>query len=348
MRSDPESVSKLDSPDKCDLYRAHGADIGEGVSIGHGTIIIAPQIQIGDGVRLGRNSSIVLRKRFAAGTLSSFRDELVVRGDTVIFGQNTFAGSRIQIGGGGHSDPWALLVAGDNVYLGDDLFINICRPVLIGKEVFLTQRAMLVTHNIGHSILEGNENTFAPIVLEDYAQVGMNSTIYAGARVGQSAVLGSNSYLISSIPKGKLAMGVPAHVVRDAARPMDRGKQLQIAETLLRQFHELLALKGVQVSPVESGPLLFFEASHGGKKYQMGFAESMQAAEHRDWSGDENVLWAFDSSGAEIRRDVTRMNLLAKTLKGSSGLFIDSAREFLRKRGIRLEPGPWRYQKGLI
>jgi hypothetical protein len=27
---------------------------------------------------------------------------------------------------------------------------------------------------------------------------------------------------------------------------------------------------------------------------------------------------------------------------------LDSAREFCRKRGIRLEPGPWRYRAGLI
>lgn len=348
LQTDSGSVSNLPSAEKCALYREHGAEIGEGVSIGRGTTIIAPQIQLGDRVRFGENSSIILRERFAAATLSSFREGLVVRGGTVVFGENTFAGSRIQIGGGGNADPWALFVAGDNVYLGDDLFINICRPVLVGKEAFLTQRAILVTHNIGHSILEGNENAFDPIVLEDFSQVGMNSTIYAGARVGQGAILGSNSYLISVIPKGKLAMGVPARVVRDAARPVDRKKQLEIVDTMVRQFHELLRLKGVHVSSIHSVPFLNFKASHGGKTYQMGFAEFLSAADHSIWTSNENVLWTFDSKDSTSRSDMTHMDLLAKTLHGASGLFVDSAREFLRKRGIRLEPGPWRYQKGLI
>ncbi|MBZ5501185.1 MAG: biotin/lipoyl-binding protein [Acidobacteriia bacterium] len=348
LRKDPEAIAALSPADKCKVYRKHGAEIGEDVVIGKRTILIAPQIQLGDGVRVGENSSVIVRERVAISALSSFREGLVIRGGTVVFGQNTFAGSRIQIGGGGNADPWAVFVAGDNVYLGDDLFINICRPVVIGKEVFLTQRTILVTHNIGHSILEGHENTFAPIVLEDFAQVGMNATLYAGSRVGEGSVLASNSYLISAIPKGKLAIGVPAHVVRDAARPVTRHKQLQIAETMLRQFHELLQLKHVQVEPVQTSPLLNFTAVHNGKMYQLGFLESLPTHLPPLENADETVLWTFDSAPASLSAGITVMNVLKQTLHGPSGLFADAAREFLRKRGIRLEPGPWRYHAGLI
>lgn len=348
LREKPESIADLPSEEKCKLYREHGAEIGDGAFLGKGTVIVSPQIQIGDRVRIGDNGSVVARERFAVGTLSSFREGLVVRGGTVVFGENTFAGSRIQVGGGGNADPWALLVVGDNVYLGDDLFINICRPVLVGKEAFLTQRAILVTHNIGHSLLEGYENAFAPIVLEDFAQVGMNSTLYAGARLGQGSIVASNSYLISVIPKGKLAMGVPAHVVRDAARPIERKKQLQIAKTMVRQFHELLGLKGAQLSELATDPFLNFAVNHAGRTFQIGFAEMQSDATDYKWLGTENVLWVFASSGASSEGNLAVMNLLNKTVHGCSGLFADSAREFLRKRGIRLAPGPWRYSKGLI
>jgi hypothetical protein len=33
---------------------------------------------------------------------------------------------------------------------------------------------------------------------------------------------------------------------------------------------------------------------------------------------------------------------------GSGGVVLDSVREFCRKRGIRFEPGPWRYREGLV
>ncbi len=348
LRKNPDAISNLSSADKCKAYREGGAQIGDEVFIGPGTILIAPQIHLGDRVHLGPNCGLVVRERLAISTLSSFREGLVVRGGTVIFGQNTFAGSRIQIGGGGNSDPWAVFIAGDNVYLGDDLFVNICRPVVIGKEVFLTQRTVVVTHNIGHSILEGYENTFAPVVLEDFAQIGMNSTLYAGSRVGEGAIVASNSYVISSIPKGKLAIGVPAHVVRDAVRPLTRQKQLQIVHTMVGEFHELLELKGVQVSPIVSVPFVQFTAEHEGKKYKLGFLESYNAQALSQSGADETVLWTFDSEGRTPSNGLTLINVLTKSLQGPSGLFVDSNREFLRKRGIRLQPGPWRYRKGLI
>jgi acetyltransferase-like isoleucine patch superfamily enzyme len=348
LQKDPQSFAKLSSADKCRAYRDHGAEIGEDVHIGHGTILIAPRLQLGDRVRLGDNGSLIVRERLTISSLSSFREGLTIRGGTVVFGQNTFAGSRIQIGGGGNADPWAVLIVGDNVYLGDDLFINICRPVVIGREVYLTQRAVLVTHNIGHSILDGYENTFAPIVLEDFSQVGMCSTLYAGSRIGERSIVASNSYVISTIPKGKLAIGVPAHVVRDATRPLTRQKQLQIAETMLSQYHELLQLKGIQVDSLKNDPFFHFTAAHNSKSYALGFLESFDAPPPISKPTDETIFWTFESAKNTPPSGVTVINLLAKTIHGSPGLFVESTREFLRKRGIRLEPGPWRYQKGLL
>jgi acetyltransferase-like isoleucine patch superfamily enzyme len=348
LRKNPETIASLPSAEKCRLYREHGAVIGDDVIFGQGTILVAPQIQLGDRVRIGENGSLILRERLAISAWSSFREGLSIRGGTAVFGKSTFAGKRILIGGGGNADPWALLVVGDNVYLGDDLFINICRPILLGKEVFLTQRSVLVTHNIGHSILEGWENTFAPIILEDFSQVGMNSTLYAGSRVGHSAIVGSNSYVISSIPRGKLAMGVPARVVRDAVRPIDRKKQLQIAETMVRQFQELLILKGVEASTIETQPILQFTARYQGKSYRLAFIESLAHLSSSSSGADESVVWTFESSATSPSSSWVIMDLLAKTISGPSGMFSDSAREFLRKRGIRLQPGPWLYQRGLI
>ena len=85
-------------------------------------------------------------------------------------------------------------------------------------------------------------------------------------------------------------MGIPAHVMRDAARPIDRPKQLQIAETMIRQFHELMRLKGTVVSPIQFCPFLNFEVFHGKKKYHIGFAKSASAAGHDFWTGDENAV----------------------------------------------------------
>ena len=38
----------------------------------------------------------------------------------------------IRVGGGGHRDPWATFVIGDQGFIGDEAFVNVGRPVLIG------------------------------------------------------------------------------------------------------------------------------------------------------------------------------------------------------------------------
>jgi hypothetical protein len=42
------------------------------------------------------------------------------------------------------------------------------------------------------------------------------------------------------------------------------------------------------------------------------------------------------------------LDLLARRVHGSEDVVLDSVREFCRKRGIRLEPGPWKYPGGLV
>jgi acetyltransferase-like isoleucine patch superfamily enzyme len=339
-----EAFGKLSSARKCREYARHGAWIGADVSIGEGTSIVAPRIVLGDGVKIGAHGDILCRESFSMGTLGSFRAGLTVRGGTVVLGQNVYAGSGIRIGGGGHADPWSLLCVGDNTFLGDDLFINICRPVVIGKEVFLTQRAMLVTHNVGHSVLEGYENCFEPIVLEDACQVGMGSTVYAGVRIGRSAIVASNSYVISSIPEGKLAMGVPARVVRDSARPIDRSAQLRIASTMVRDFRDLLKVKGMDVSEVTEDS---FSLARDGQRYELRFVEAYAVSHSGNDPECSHVLWVLEA-GEKAPEGATIFNLLEKTVDGATNIFTESAREFLRKRGIRFQPGPWRYRRGLI
>jgi hypothetical protein len=42
------------------------------------------------------------------------------------------------------------------------------------------------------------------------------------------------------------------------------------------------------------------------------------------------------------------LDLVERRVHGEGGVVLASVREFCRKRGIRLEPGPWRYRGGLI
>ena len=281
---------------------------------------------------------------FAVGALTSFGPRLDVRCRRVFIGANGHLGRDVRVGGGGRRDPWATLAVGDLVFVGDEAFINPCRPVVIGREVFVTMRSMLVTHNIGHSMLEGFENRFAPIVLEDRAQVGLGTVVYAGCRLGREAIVASNSYVVSDIPAGQLAIGVPAKVVGVSARPVPRARQPQLVRRMLDDFRELLELRGVDVA-VGSDHSVAVQAD--GTTSLVLFVEKVDGKFEPPETDGEVVVLTLELAG-EPPPGCAVLDLVARRAHGEGGVVLDSVREFCRKRGIRLEPGPWRYRGGLI
>ncbi len=347
LRADPATFGALSSDEKCAAYREHGARIGEGVRLGANTVIVAPRIVLEDRVEIGAGSSVECGEVFAAGELTSFGSRLEVRCRRAYVGAGGYLARDVRIGGGGNRDPQALLLLGDLVYVGDEAFINSGRPVVAGAEVFITMRSVLVTHNIGHSLLEGFENRFAPIVLEDRAQIGIGSVVYAGCRVGAESIVASNSYVVTDIPPGKLAIGVPARVSGNARRQLAPSRVLELAETIVEDLRELLVLRGHAVARLEGSTEPGFSVEVDGGSASVLLVERVDGSFQPPAAGGETVVLTLALDGPPPE-GVAVIDLLDRRLHGTGGVVLESVREFCRKRGIRLAPGPWRYRTGLI
>ena len=332
---DHDAFRALAPDDKVAVLRDAGATIGQGVDLGEGSFVLAPRIVIEDGVRLGPRATVVCEEVVSIGELSQFGPDLELRCRRAFLGAGIWAGRSVRFGGGGHRDPWATLVVGDLAFVGDEAFVNVCRPVLIGREVFLTMRSLIVTHNIGHSVLEGFENRFAPVVLEDRAQVGLGAVVYADARVGREAIVASNSYVVGDIPAGAFAIGVPAKATGSSSHKLSDSRRLELARRFIDDLHELLALRGREVSAIEDDA---FEI----EGTRVAFTQS-----YRGGGNAPAVILTLDARG-DVPDGVAVIDLIARHVHGSGGVVLDSVREFCRKRGIKLEPGPWRYPGGLV
>ena len=338
LRSDPDGFRALAPEEKVRTLRDHGASIGEGVELGEGSLVLAPRVVLEDGVRLGARATVVCEETVALGELTQFGPDLELRCRRAFLGAGIWAGRSIRFGGGGHRDPWATLAVGDLAFVGDEAFVNVCRPVLIGREVFLTMRSLIVTHNIGHSLLEGFENRFAPVVLEDRAQIGLGAVVYAGCRVGSEAIVASNSYVVGDVPAGSFAIGVPAKVTGSASHTLSAGRRQELGRRMIDDLHELLALRGHAVSAIEEGDPRGFEVEGARVLFTPSFAGGIHGPA---------VVLTLELRG-DVPDDVAVLDLLGRRVFGDGGKVLDSVREFCRKRGIRFEPGPWRYRGGLV
>jgi acetyltransferase-like isoleucine patch superfamily enzyme len=346
LRDDPASFGALSSEERCAAYRANGARIGDGVVLGEGAVVVAPRIVLEDGVAIGDQSTISCEEVFAAGELALFGRSFRLACRRAFVGAATWTGEGIRIGGGGNRDPWATFVVGDLGFIGDEVFVNVCRPVVIGREVFLTMRSVLLTHNIGHSVLEGFENRFAGVVIEDRAQIGVGAVVYAGCRVGREAIVVSNSYVVNDVHEGTLAAGVPSRPVGQASRQPARTRQVELARRIVDDLEEVLRLRGVETGPLSENGAYGFELTGADGPGRVLFLERA-APEALPLGKGDTVVLALEASGEPPERCAV-LDLLARRVHGDNGILLDSVREFCRKRGIRFEPGPWRYDEGLV
>ena len=346
LRADPAAFGALSSEERCEAYRSHGASIGEGVVLGAGTTIVAPRIVLEDGVEIGANSIVRCEEVFAAGEIAWFGESLKLTCRRAFIGAGTWIAGNVQVGGGGHRDPWATFVIGELGFMGGEAFVNVCRPVVIGREAFLTMRSVLLTHNIGHSVLEGFENRFAGVVLEDRAQIGVGAVVYAGCRIGREAIVVSNSYVVSDVHEGTLAGGVPARTIGHASRAPSRARQVELARRIVDELEELLRLSGVETGRLDEGSR-GFELTGAEGPGRVVFVESIGKDAAVPAGDGETVVLTLDASG-DTPPGCAVLDLLARRVTGEGGVLLDSVREFCRKRGIRFEPGPWRYRGGLV
>ena len=336
---DHDQFRALSPADKVVVLREAGGRIGDGVDLGESALVAAPRIVIEDGVRLGPRATVVCEEVVAIGELSQFGADLELRCRRAFLGAGIWGGRSVRFGGGGHRDPWATLTVGDLAFVGDEAFVNVCRPVLIGREVFLTMRSMIVTHNIGHSVLEGFENRFAPVVLEDRSQVGLGAVLYAGARIGAEAIVASNSYVVGEIPAGAFAIGVPAKATGSSSHKLSDARRLELARRMIDDLHELLAApRSLRLRDRRGRPAWIRDRRHDASRSRRAIAaESKRRPSCSRSTPAATSRTALPSSTSSAAAS-TGPGESCSTPCGSSAA----------SAGIKFEPGPWSYPGGLV
>lgn len=121
---------------------------------------------------------------------------------------------------------------GKNIWIGDDVIINInCtfvdnKPIHIGSRVLIASNVQIYTSS--HPVLpqerltanwrEKNATFFRtyakPVTIQDQVWIGGGSILLPGVTIGENSVIGAGSVVTRSIPKNCVAVGNPCRVIR--------------------------------------------------------------------------------------------------------------------------------------
>jgi hypothetical protein len=171
--------------------------------------------------------------------------------------------------------------------------------------------------------------------------------VYTGARIGRGAVVGSNGYVVDSIPAGKLAFGSPARVIGEAQQTLSPQRQMGRAREMFDDLFRLLSAKGYEIQALTLEENQAFKVKHAGVEFglvlQTGTLSNVPEKD-TNW-----VVWNLGPSAQTPNNGLVVMDLLTPQMGGTGNpIWTGTVCEYLRKRGLKIQPTPWRYQGGLI
>lgn len=180
------------------------------------------QVSIGEGTTVQEN---VILGSAEDGELSIGRD-CTIRSGTVVY-------SGVRIGDNFRSGHNVLIR--ENTTIGNNVLIGTASVVdgdcQIGNDVSIQTGAYLTRYTtvedaafLGPRCVTTNDKymrygaTLKGPLIKKGSKVGANATVMPGITIGEGAVVGAGSVVTREVPPGKVVMGVPARVVKDAPR----------------------------------------------------------------------------------------------------------------------------------
>ncbi len=109
--------------------------------------------------------------------------------------------------------PWKLAV-GNNVWIGEQVWIDNLAQVTIGDNVCISQGAMLLCGNHDYK-KQTFDLVLGEIVLEEGVWIGAKAIVCPGVTCHTHSVLAVNSVATSNLESYKIYQGNPASPVRD-------------------------------------------------------------------------------------------------------------------------------------
>jgi acetyltransferase-like isoleucine patch superfamily enzyme len=139
---------------------------------------------------------------------------LVFHPENISLGRNVYVGHYAILKGYYRNE----LRIGDQTWIGQQCFLHAGGGLTLGARVGVGPGVRIITsahQEAGRDLpVLFSPVDFAPVVIEDDADLGVGSVILPGVTVGKGAVIGAGAVVTADVPPYAVAAGVPARVLR--------------------------------------------------------------------------------------------------------------------------------------
>jgi UDP-2-acetamido-3-amino-2,3-dideoxy-glucuronate N-acetyltransferase len=209
-------------------------NIGKNVTIGH-NVVIYPLTRISDNVTILDNAVVGKQpSRISTLTIKVEKEPPCEVGEGSIIGTSAIIYAGVKIGKNCFIADLASIR--ERCIIKDHAIIG--RVVTIEYDTTIGEYSRIMTHSqlTGNMIIEDHvffggavastndkymtSGKWKGPIIKSGARIGANATIIGGNTVGKEAMIGAGAVVASDIPDYKVALGIPARVVKDV--PLDQ------------------------------------------------------------------------------------------------------------------------------
>lgn len=120
-------------------------------------------------------------------------------------------------------EPPFYCVYGQNISLGDFVYLNVlctildCNEVRIGNHVMIGPNVQIYTpaHELQAEARNQGWEVAKAIVIEDNVWIGGGAILLPGVKVGRNSVVGAGAVVTREVPPNTVVVGNPARVIRE-------------------------------------------------------------------------------------------------------------------------------------
>ncbi len=290
-------------------------ELGDDVTIGPGTVIVADRLVLEDGVVIGagcdlRAGVLAMHRnaRVGDGGAALVSDELRLGPATVLDRDanitcreftvhgSSYLGPRFTVGYGATMEARSVVALGERCQIGPDVIVNATEPVTFGSDVGVGAFVSLWTHGYHphHSVLDGFSADFAGVRVDDGVWLAYHATVLPGVVVGRNSIVAALTVVTTDVPPEVLFAGIPGRVKRKldtAALGADQRRRTSVE--VVHAWLDRLAYKGCTVEPAGNEWLV---TRPGGSAWRIGWQSATGATLRvSGTAGPEPVLFDFDT-----------------------------------------------------
>ena len=155
----------------------------------------------------------------------------------IYIGDNVNIFGHMGVGSGRMNDN-PTLVIGNDVDIGHNVFFTVNKRIEIEDHVNIASNVYILDSDahprdpyLRAQKLPPSQEEIKPIRICSYAWIGQGSYMMKGVTIGEGAIVGSNSVVLSDIPPFSVALGNPAGVIVKDTRTKVEATPVAVAET---------------------------------------------------------------------------------------------------------------------